>query len=96
MSNCADAGTLANVASVIGAFGAAMLFFRLQRENEVRERGGRAWFPLADWLLVMATALCFLLVILPLILSKDVKLPGAAAGAAAIMVTGYIFAILAH
>ena len=50
-----DSGTLANVASVIGAFGAAMLFFRIQRELQMRKAGERVWLPLADWLIFAAT-----------------------------------------
>jgi hypothetical protein len=91
-----DAGTLANIASVISAFGAAMLFFRIQRENDMRQKGEIVWLPFADWLLVAATALCLLLVIVPLVSSANLRLPAAAAGSAAFLVAGYIPAIMAH
>ena len=96
MPSPADAGTLANIASVIGAFGAAMLFFRIQPENEMRLRNEIVWLPLADWLLVAATTLCLLLVIFPLTMVSDQKLPSAAAGSAAILVAGYVPSIMAH
>ena len=54
-----DSGTLAGVASVIAAFGAAMLFFRVQREITMREQDERNWIPWADWLLVVATLVSF-------------------------------------
>lgn len=95
MSNV-DAGTLANIASVISAFGAAMLFFRLQRENDMRQKGEPVWLPRADWLLVAATTLCLLLVIVPLTAFSGLRLPAAAAGSSAILVAGYVFAIMAH
>ncbi len=98
-----DAGTLATIASIISAFGAAMLFFRIQRELYMREQLERDWFPLADWLLVAATLMCLLLVIVPLVSYSATKLPAsatdlpaAAAGSAAILVAGYVFSILAH
>jgi amino acid transporter len=91
-----DAATLATIASVISAFGAAMLFFRIQRELSMKEQGEQIWLPRADWLLVVATLLCLLLVIVPLVLFSNIRLPAAAAGSAAIMVAGYVLAILAH
>jgi hypothetical protein len=95
-----DPGTLANIASVIGAFGAAMLFFRIQRELHMEGQGERIWLPLADWLLVAATLLCLLLVIIPLVSVSSApatyRLPAAASGSAAILVAGYVLAILAH
>src|SRR5260370_31436695 len=96
-----DSGTLASFASVIGAFGAAMLYFRIQRELHMRQQGERVWIPLADWLIVLATLVSLLLVIVPLV-ALDPKVPGylklptAACGATAILVCGYVFAILAH
>jgi hypothetical protein len=62
----ADASSLATTASIIAAFGIAMLFFRIQRELGMAERGEINWIPWADWLLVGATAVSLLLVILPL------------------------------
>ena len=96
-----DSGTIANFASVIGAFGAAMLYFRIQRELHMRQQGERVWIPLADWLIILATLISLLLVIVPLI-ALDPKSPGylrlpmAACGAAAVLISGYVFAILAH
>jgi hypothetical protein len=40
-----DAATLATIASVISAFGAAMLFFRIQRELSMKEQGEQIWLP---------------------------------------------------
>lgn len=96
-----DSGTLASVASVIAAFGAAMLFFRVQREISMRDHGERNWIPWADWLLVVATVISLLLVILPLVALDPTNrvfkaVPAAACGATAILVAGYPFAILAH
>jgi len=91
-----DTGTLANIASVIAAFGAAMLFFRIQRELEMVGKGQRVWLPWADRLLIAATLLCLLFVILPLLSTTTTSLPAAAAAAAAVLVAGYVFALLAH
>jgi hypothetical protein len=41
----ADPGTLSTIASIISAFGAAMLFFRIQRELQMRKSGERVWLP---------------------------------------------------
>jgi hypothetical protein len=91
-----DRGTLATIASIISAFGVPMLYFRIQRELEMRKNQERVWLPAADWLLVGATLVSLLLVILPLLTLRDVRLPVAASGAAAIMVAGYVPAILGH
>ena len=96
-----DSGTLATFSSVIAAFGAAMLYFRIQRELLMKQQGERVWLPLADWLIILATLVSLLLVIVPLVVltpksSFFFKLPAAACGATAILVSGYIFAILAH
>ena len=91
-----DRGTLATIASIISAFGVAMLYFRIQRELEMRKNEETIWLPAADWLLVAATLVSLLLVIVPLLTLPEVKLPAAASGAAAIMVAGYVPAILGH
>jgi uncharacterized membrane protein len=103
MGDTMDAGTLATIASVISAFGAAMLFFRIQRELDMGKQGERIWLPVADWLLVAATLMCLLFVLVPLVSYSATKLPAsaiklsaAAAGSAAILVAGYVFSILAH
>lgn len=96
-----DSGTLSSVASVISAFGAAMLFFRVQREITTHEQSEPTWIPWADWLLVVATLFSLLLVIIPLLILDPngfafKTLPSAACGGAAVLVAGYPFAILAH
>jgi hypothetical protein len=96
-----DTGALATIASIIAAFGAAMLPFRIQRELEMRQQGERNWLPWADRLLVGATLTSLLLVILPLVAMAHpsplaVALERAACAAAAILVSGYVFALLAH
>jgi hypothetical protein len=90
-----DASTLATIASVISAFGAALLFFRIQQLHMQKEREC-IQLPVADWLLVAATLMCLLLVIVPLVSFRATNLPAAAAGSAAILVAGYVFASLAH
>ena len=89
--------------SLIGAFGVAMLVFRVQRETDLQEKAINAgkkpitWLPIADRLIVVATLECLLLVVVPLVLYPDVKrISLAAVGSAAILVAGYMFAILAH
>jgi hypothetical protein len=91
-----DPGTLSTIASIISAFGAAMLFFRIQRELQMGEKAERVWLPVADWLLVGATLLSLLFVIVPLVIFSAHRLPSGASGAAAVLVAGYVFAILAH
>ncbi len=97
----ADPETLSTVASIISGFGIAMLFFRIQRELLMGKKGEPIWIPYSDWLLIIATVISLLLVILPLILLSFLPsflsaLPSAACVTATIMVTGYIFGILAH
>jgi hypothetical protein len=112
MIESVDAATLTTVASIIAAFGIAMLFFRIQRElylveQWMKERTSSSqseqsvdkpiiWLAFADWLLVGATLICLLLVILPITFSLGLRLPAAASAAAIIMVAGYVFAILGH
>jgi hypothetical protein len=98
-----DAGTLSAAASLIGAFGVAMLVFRVQREADIQKEAIKAkekavtWLPIADQLMVVATLECLLLVIIPLVLYPDVQpVSLAAVGSASILMAGYIFAILAH
>jgi hypothetical protein len=91
-----DPGTLATIGSIIVAFGVPMLFFRIQRELQMRKHGEEVWLPWADKLLVTATVVSLLLVIVPITVSDNLKIPTAAVGASAIMVSGYVFAILAH
>lgn len=94
-------GALATIASIVAAFGAAMLSFRIQRELEVRQQGERNWIPWADRLLVGATLTCLWLVIVPLVATTHSSPPvaaleRAACAASAIMLSGYVFALLAH
>jgi drug/metabolite transporter (DMT)-like permease len=91
-----DRGTLATIASIISAFGVPMLYFRIERELRMRKKEEIVWLPAADWLLVGATLVSLLLVIVPLVTFREVRLPTAASGAAAILVAGYVPAILGH
>jgi len=95
------AGSLLTVGSVIAGFGVAMLFFRIQRELHMHRKGERIWIPWADWLLTSATVLALLVILLPILLLGPETLVArslatAAGSASVIMVSGYVFAILAH
>jgi len=96
-----DPSILATIASLISVFGAAMLFFRIQRELEVTQKNEDIWSPWADWLLIAATLTSLILVILPIVAlgpeSKLVmKVSIAACSASTALVAGYIFSVLAH
>ncbi len=96
-----DAGTVTGVASIIAGFGAAMLFFRVQREIAMAEAGEINWIPWADRLLIGSTTISLLLVVLPVLLVEPTTfayaaLPPAACACAAILLAGYPFALLAH
>ena len=96
-----DTGTLASVASMIAAFGVAMLFFRIQRELQMQKAGELNWIPWADWLLLGSSLSALLLVILPLVASQPLSwahrfLPGPACAAAVVLLAAYPVAILAH
>ena len=91
-----DASTLARIASGIAAFGSAMIIFRMQREEQMRSEGERVWLPLADWLLVVPTLSCLLLIILPISAGFPLRLPAAVAAASAVVVAGYLPSLLAH
>jgi len=96
MNDHIDSGTLARIGSVIAGFGAAMLFFPIQRELHMERRDERIWIPIADWLLIGATLLCLIFVIVLITLSAGFKIPTMATGLSAVLVAGYIFAILGH
>ena len=95
-----DVGMLSTIASIISAFGIAMLVFRIQRELEMHKAREINWIPNCDWLLVSATEISLLLVLLPLLVvprtSRWIALPTAACASASVLVAGYIPAILAH
>ncbi len=96
-----DSSTLSQVASIIAGFGVAMLFFRIQRELEMRKKGEPVWIPFSDQLLIYATLLSLFFVILPIIMTQQttiivVRLSRAACAAAVVMLGGYIPGILAH
>src|SRR5215217_682488 len=96
-----DSGTLVTVASLITAFAVPVLFFRIERELEMRRQGMADWIPWADRLLVAAAWVSMLLVVLSLLIFPPTSIiyrvvPPAACGAAALCVVGYPLAILAH
>ena len=97
----ADSGILATVAIVISVFGAAMLFFRIQRELGVTQQNEDIRIPSADWLLIAATLTSLVLVILPIVaLGPELKLVQkvslGACSSSTILVAGYILSVLAH
>jgi hypothetical protein len=94
-------GELADVAGIIAGFGSAMLFFRISRELEMSGRGEVKWIPWADRLLIAATLVSLLLVVFPVVCCRSrpdvlARLPAAGCAATSIMVSGYVFGILAH
>lgn len=91
-----DSSTLATIGSIIAAFGITMLPFRIQREIEMAKQKEQVWLPVSDWLLIGATLISLLLVVLPISLGLGLKLPSVSAGAAAILVSSYVPAILGH
>lgn len=96
-----DTGTLTTIASVIMAFAAAMLFFRLQREHSMAERGERNWIPWSDRLLFGAGGISLVFVILPIVIFPPIwavnrVLPPAGSAASVVLVLGYVPGIFAH
>jgi hypothetical protein len=96
-----DPTILATVASLISVFGAAMLFFRIERELKVTQQNEDIWIPWSDWLLIAATLTSLILVILPMVTvgpeSKLVmKVSMGASSASTALFAGYIFSVLAH
>ncbi|WP_321864332.1 hypothetical protein [Burkholderia cenocepacia] len=96
-----DTGTLATIASVIMAFAAAMLFFRLQREHKMAEDGERNWIPWADRLLLGAGGISLVAVILPIVMFPPTwginRVIAPAGGAASVvLIVGYVPSIFAH
>ncbi len=100
VTHMAEESTLATVATIIAAFGTAMLFFRIQRELEMQRSGETIWIPWADGLIVLSTLISLVLVVLPLIIASNVAgtlmVASTACAAAVVLVAGYPFAILAH
>jgi hypothetical protein len=97
-----DNGALAAIGAAIVGFGIVAFMFRIQRELEVREAGGRNWFPWADRLLSGIVTVALLLVLLPIALGGSAssvwggRLPAAACSASIVALAGYIPALLAH
>lgn len=93
-------GSLATIASVISAFCASMLIFRVQRELQMQELGEINWIPWSDWILVWATEISLLFVLVPLSMmtrsSQLILVESTACAVACVLVAGYIPAILAH
>jgi hypothetical protein len=96
----ADTQTLGTVASIITTGGVTMLFFRVQREQEMKRRGEPNWIPVADWLLLGAAVTAIVLVLMPLLLSDSEffgrRVPTAGCAAALVALVGYVPALLAH
>jgi len=97
----ADNSTIAQIASIIAAFGAAMLFFRIPRELEMNKNGEQIWIPYSDQLLIYATLASLFLSLLPIVVMKEDivilrNLTRAACAASTVMLGGYIPGILAH
>jgi len=96
-----DNSTLAQIASIIAGFGATMLYFRIQRELEMREKGEQDWMPWADSVLMSATIIALTGGVLPVLLNLfspafATTLARASCAAATLLLTGYIPSILAH
>lgn len=96
-----ESSDLITIASIVAAFGVAMLFFRIRRELEMGSAGERVWIPWADWLIVIATLCSLLLVLLPMLIFgynnifvKAVSTSGCAG--CVVLIAGYVLAILAH
>lgn len=91
---------LGTVASIVTAAGVTMLFFRVQREADMKRRGQRNWIPVADWLLLGATFAAIVLVLLPILLFDSEflgrRVPTAGCVAALVALGGYAPALLAH
>jgi hypothetical protein len=101
MTHLTDSGTLASIASIIAGFSVAMLYFRIQRELDMGQKGERNWIPWSDWLLIAAIMLSLLLGIIPLLAMRMSSkayliLPSSSCAGASILVAGYPLAILAH
>jgi len=97
-----DVGAITTIASIIAGFGAAMLFFRIQRELQMAENLERIWIPVSDVLLIGATLISLLLTLLPLMVIvpipgfAPVRLARASCAASILLLAGYVPSILAH
>jgi hypothetical protein len=96
-----DPGILGTVASITAGFGITVLFFRIDRELRIGQKGERIWIPWADWLLLAATLCSLVFVLLPMVLFPESKalglrLPTAACAAALVSLAGYVVGVLAH
>jgi len=96
-----DTGTMSTMASIIAAFGVAMLFFRIQRELQMQKAGELNWIPWADWLLLFASLMALLFVLLPLVAAHQTSwaykfMPPSACAASIVLLAAYPVAILAH
>jgi small-conductance mechanosensitive channel len=95
-----DTTDLITVGSIVAAFSAVVIFFRIDRELKLKQAGISSWIPWADRLVISSSIGCLLLAILPLLLFGRNHLARAVATSACsgsiILVTGYVPAILAH
>ena len=95
-NGCRDTTT---AASLIGAFGASTLSFRIQRELGARGDGDITWIPWADGLMFVATVASFAVVALLLAGQREPCVNRWSAGtlaASAVLAASYPPAILAH
>ena len=95
-----DLSALLAIAGIISAVGVTVLFFRIQRELQMKERNERTWIPWADRLAFGATFLSMLVLAVTLI-DRDSSSRFSAwlaplLVASVVLVIGYAPAILAH
>jgi phosphoglycerol transferase MdoB-like AlkP superfamily enzyme len=98
MADRIGAGDLIALAAIIIGFGSTIIAFRIQREVAMDEKGERLWVPWADWLVLLAIALCvaFVIFLLARVTPCRIAFASAAGASAIVLEAGYIPSILAH
>jgi hypothetical protein len=84
-------------AAVLMGFQITAFVWRLNRETEVAESGGKNWLPPADYLsLASLVSIAFGVYAFPIAGIKSTLIPEQMFGLSVILFVGYIFALLSH
>jgi hypothetical protein len=94
-----DQATLASISSIVGAFGAGMLFFRIGRELQMQSKNEPIWIPRADLLILGATLLSLFQLLLLIAVDEFSQirlLARAMTGSSIVLLIAYLPALLSH
>jgi hypothetical protein len=87
------------IAGILAGFGITAWTVRVEREITFHDKGEQNWIPWSEYLVISAILIALLLVVLPLVISKNpIRWPVARGGcaAASMLLAMYPLAIISH